>query len=101
MCKGEIKTGSDYSERPSDEDQAMETCEEVIHDFGWVLKQLRHGLKVNRVGWNGPGQYVTLQVPDENSFMTVPYIYISTVQGDRVPWVPSQTDQLAVDWQLA
>jgi len=30
--------------------------------------------------------------------MTLPYIYITTVQGDLVPWLASQTDLLAADW---
>ena len=67
-------------------------------DFGWALTQLRKGGVVTRQGWNGPGQYLTLQVPDEGSKMTLPYIYITTVQGDLVPWLASQTDLLAADW---
>ncbi len=67
-------------------------------DFGWALTDLREGLSVSREGWNGPGQHVFLQSPDENSKITVPYLVIKTVQGDLVPWLPSQTDVLATDW---
>lgn len=67
-------------------------------DFGWALDQLRAGRKVSRDNWNGPGQHLELQVPDEHSKMTLPYIYIKTVQGDLVPWLASQTDILATDW---
>ncbi len=70
------------------------------HDFGWALAELKAGRRVAREGWNGKGQYIELQVPDEHSKMTVPYTYIHTVQGDLVPWVPSQTDQFAEDWQI-
>ena len=70
------------------------------HNFGWALLQLRSGLSVYRESWNGKGQNITLQVPDSNSKMTTPYMYITTVQGDRVPWVPSQTDALATDWNI-
>jgi hypothetical protein len=56
------------------------------------------GLPVARSGWNGPGQELRIQRPDENSKMTLPYIYITTVQGDLVPWFASQTDMLAEDW---
>lgn len=66
--------------------------------MGEALARLKAGKKVSRHNWNGPGQYLTLQVPDENSKMTLPYIYITTVQGDLVPWLASQTDILAVDW---
>lgn len=54
----------------------------------------------SRRGWNGPGQFIELQAPDEHSKMTRPYIFITTVQGDRVPWLASQTDLLAQDWYL-
>lgn len=67
-------------------------------DFGEALNRLKQGKSVVRAGWNGPGQSLTLQVPNENSKMTLPYIYIKTVQGDLVPWLASQTDMLAVDW---
>jgi len=68
-------------------------------NFGWALNKLKEGFAVYREGWNGPGQYLALQVPDDNSKMTLPYIYISTAQGDLVPWLASQTDMLAMDWK--
>lgn len=71
----------------------MEPC-----NFGWALDQLRKGDAVTRAGWNGKGQFLLLQVPDSHSKMSLPYIYITTVQGDRVPWLASQTDVLAEDW---
>ena len=67
-------------------------------DIGGAIAVLRAGGKVTRAGWNGPGQYLQLQVPDEHSKMTLPYVYISTVAGDLVPWLASQTDLLAADW---
>ena len=67
-------------------------------DFGWALNILRAGFKVARGGWNGKNQYLEIQNPDEHSKMTLPYIYIRTVQGDLVPWLASQTDMLATDW---
>lgn len=67
-------------------------------DFGQALHELRNGKRVQRNGWNGSGQYLELQVTDENSKMQHPYIYISPVDGRFVPWVASQTDLLADDW---
>lgn len=70
-------------------------------DFGKALKYLKEGpstMKVCRAGWNGRGQYIALQRPDEGSANTLPYLWIRTVQGDRVPWLASQTDMLAEDW---
>lgn len=66
--------------------------------FSVALGMLKDGAKVTRHGWNGPRQYLELQTPDENSKMTLPYIFIRTVQGDLVPWLASQTDLLADDW---
>jgi hypothetical protein len=70
-------------------------------DFGWALDNLRAGRRVARRGWNGPGQWLELQTPDAHSKMTLPYIFISTAQGDLVPWLGSQTDLLAEDWAIA
>jgi len=67
-------------------------------DFGQALETLKAGGTVSRLGWNGKGQFLAMQVPDEHSKMTLPYIYISTVTGDLVPWLASQTDLLAEDW---
>lgn len=67
-------------------------------DFGWALRSLREGHRVTRAGWNGKGQAIELQVPDDHSKMTLPYIFIRTVSGDLVPWLASQTDMLADDW---
>jgi len=67
--------------------------------FGHAIETLKQGGRVTRAGWNGKGQRLELQVPDEHSKMTLPYIFIVTVQGDRVPWLASQTDILADDWE--
>jgi hypothetical protein len=70
------------------------------YDIGWAVKQMWDGHSVTRAGWNGPGQKLTLQRPDHNSKMSLPYIYITTVHGELVPWLASQTDVLASDWLL-
>lgn len=68
--------------------------------IGRAVKEMQDGKRVARIGWNGPGQHLELQVPDEHSKMTLPYVYIRTVQGDLVPWLTSQTDLLATDWHV-
>lgn len=68
------------------------------HGIGWAVTQLRSGKRVTRTGWNGPGQYLRLHVPSSSSQMSLPYVAITTVQGDHVPWLASQTDLLAPDW---
>lgn len=74
-------------------------------DFGWALYQLEEGKKVAREGWNGKNMWLSRQNPDENSKMTLPYIYIeypaghpAYPEGSRVPWLASQTDMLSTDW---
>ena len=84
----------------SDRNTPIEGGETTIGDFGWALSAMRRGEKVQRTGWNGKGMYIDLQVPGEYSKMTLPYIFMSTAQGDLVPWLCSQTDMLADDWQI-
>lgn len=87
-------------------DQAARLAEELdqfdksVPDFQFALTALKLGFLVAREGWNGKNQFLQLQTPDEYSLMTLPYIYITTVQGDRVPWLASQTDLLATDWKI-
>lgn len=78
-------------------------------NFGQALQELKNGNKVARLGWNGKGIFIELQVPDENSKMTSPYIFIDTTglqtnnemaPKSRVPWLASQTDMLAEDWEI-
>jgi hypothetical protein len=69
-------------------------------NFGQAIEALKLGLIVSRSGWNGKGMWLALQVPDEHSKMSLPYIYMRTVTGDFVPWLASQTDVLADDWGL-
>jgi len=76
-------------------------------NFGEAIHELKAGRKVAREGWNGKGIFIELQVPDTNSKMTSPYIFIDTTglqtenkQAPKslVPWLASQTDMLAEDW---
>lgn len=69
-------------------------------DFGVALNLLKEGEQVTRDGWNGDGMYVELQVPDENSKMKRPYLFLSPVDGALVPWVTTQSDLLAEDWRV-
>lgn len=69
--------------------------------FDWALRHAEHGGRVTRAGWNGAGQWVGVQRPGERSKMTRPYLYLSNVRGELVPWLPSQEDLLAKDWGTA
>lgn len=81
--------------------------------FSAALIHLKAGAKVTRVGWNGKGQYLYYVPAASYAAQTkvakaefgerVPYrayIAIKTVQGDVVPWVASQSDLLADDWEV-
>jgi len=75
--------------------------------FGHALFLCKQGKKIARAGWNGKCMWILLQVPDENSKMTLPYLYIeypaghpAYPNGSRVPWLASQTDILSDDWYV-
>ena len=67
-------------------------------NFGKAIEALKDGKKVARHGWNGKNMYLELQVPDEHSKMSLPYIYMYTADQKLVPWLASQTDMLSEDW---
>lgn len=76
-------------------------------NIGDALFLCRGGKKIQRAGWNGKGMWIALQVPDDHSKMTLPYLYIEYPEGHpaypagcRVPWLASQTDILAEDWRV-
>ncbi len=70
-------------------------------NFSYALEALKGGAKVRRQGWNGKGMWICLQSPDAHSKMQRPYFYISTAQGELVPWVASNGDLLGEDWEIA
>lgn len=88
----------------------------MVMNFGEALEHLKLGLRVTRNGWNGKGMFIYLvaagryppttdagrEIADTQPDGLVPYLpYIAmrTVTGDVVPWLASQTDILAEDWQ--
>lgn len=74
------------------------------YSFSFALEQVKNGKAIQRLGWNGSGLKVKAQYPDENSKMTLPYLYIEypldakITPGCRCPWLASQTDIMAEDW---
>lgn len=85
-------------------------------DFCIALDLLKEGHKVAREGWNGKGMFIFYTpgnratvhegcflagiVPVGSEFELRPYVMMKTAQGDFVPWLASQTDLLAEDWQV-
>ena len=78
-------------------------------NFGEAVNNVKNGHKIAREGWNGKGIFIKAQFPDENSKMTAPYIYIDSsglqtsnpdAPKNCVPWLASQTDMFAEDWEV-
>lgn len=86
------------------------------HDIGWAVGQMRDGRKVRRAGWNGKGMFLflvngsTFKVnrppllgiyPEGTEINYCPHVDMKTADDKVVPWLCSQTDLLALDWELA
>jgi len=89
-------------------------------DFSEALKACKGGSKIARSGWNGKGMFVVFQkgYPDgipinkntaealgspEGSVMRfLPYLMLKAADETPscVPWLISQTDALASDWEV-
>lgn len=80
-------------------------------NFGEAIEALKKGKRVARSGWNGKNMFLLLIDPYINDQYTVhekpymvgtlqPYIAMKTADNGLVPWLASQTDMLAEDWEL-
>ncbi len=69
-------------------------------NFSDALEIVKNGGEIQSTGWNGKGLLVKAQFPDENSKMNLPYLYIEYPNGDRCPWLASQTDIMSNDWEF-
>jgi len=79
-------------------------------DFGEALGRLKHGYPVCRAGWNGKGMWIEFvnsggwnldpRTSETLGLPCAPFIVMKTADGNLVPWLASQTDILAEDWQL-
>jgi hypothetical protein len=75
--------------------------------FGEAINAMEQGRRVTRTGWNGKAMWLGLCIhwsgnvqTDSESYRLLPFIYLRTAQADIVPWLASQTDMLANDWQV-
>ena len=63
---------------------------------------VQHKARCNRECWAEEGyRWIELHTPSNRSTMSLPYIYIKTSCGEKVPWVPSTLDILANDWEAS
>ena len=89
---------------------------ENIGTFGWAIERLKDGAKVARRGWNGKGMFLflvqgsTFKVnrppllgiyPEGTEINYHAHIDMKTADNNVVPWLASQTDMLAEDWEEA
>jgi hypothetical protein len=74
-------------------------------NFSRALERLKKGERVLRSGWNGKGMWLALIAdyrvldPCVDALPLLPWIGLHTAQGAFVPWLASQTDILAEDWE--
>ena len=78
--------------------------------FGHAVELLKAGHRVARSGWNGKGMWLTLvgvghydvgvNTVGDCDCTLLPWIGMKTADNKFVPWLASQTDVLAEDWQI-
>lgn len=85
----------------------IDTAKTTGLTFGDALALLKAGRRVARTGWNGKGMWLALVTswngnvrPDAEQFQLLNFISMRTAQADIVPWLASQTDMLAEDWDI-
>lgn len=107
--------GSEYTSW-SPKDVFEEAYREVNGmSFGLAIEALKKGHKVSRTGWNGKGMFLflvqgsTFKVnrppllgiyPEGTEIQYHAHIDMKTADNQVVPWLASQTDMLADDWQI-
>jgi len=67
--------------------------------FSNALEDLKLGEKVTRKAWESR-QHLEFQNADEDDETSRPSIILNTENGDQIPWVASQPDILAEDWEI-
>lgn len=95
------RTG-DILDTPNWKHYAMREDWEIVTTglgFDFALLALKAGKSV-RCGLWGEGTYITLQTPDVNSKMSVPYLYGTSSHG-TVPYVPDSIELFATNWEIA
>lgn len=80
--------------------------------FGLAIEAMKAGQRVARSGWNGKGMWLGLVLsydynPDKGKATAyalgcqkLPWIGMKTADNCFVPWLASQTDMLADDWEV-
>lgn len=79
-------------------------------NFGEANEQMKHGMKVQREGWNGKGMFLFLvsgnawnfetDVSGVDELETDSFICMKTAGETLIPWLASQADIQATDWVM-
>ena len=87
-------------------------------DIGLAIVAMKDNKRVQRAGWNGKGMYLVFMpgypdgipankataqmhgIEEGTTVIVDPYIAMKTAGDSIVPWLASQTDLLADDWQI-
>lgn len=87
-----------------------------MSSFPKAIKELKKGKCYRRKGWNGKGMYVLLikgdsvrkainltygtGIEEDEGLEVKDSLYLKTADNKLIPWVVSQDDVLATDWEL-
>lgn len=66
--------------------------------IGEAVDALKSFKMVRRSGWNGKGMYLYLVPGTTPAYL--PYVMMKTADDKLVPWLCSQSDLLAEDWEV-
>ena len=84
-------------------------------DFSSALLNVKAGMRMRRAGWNGKGMFIFLVpgsvfkvnrppllgiYPEGTEIRYHAHVDMRTADGMVVPWLASQTDLLAEDWEI-
>ena len=67
--------------------------------IGDAVLNLMDGRKVARNGWNGKDMWLKLVTGDVATYRLA-FVEMKTADGWMVPWLCSQSDLLANDWEV-
>lgn len=93
-------------------------------NFGQAVEMLKRGRCMARKGWNGKGMFLFLRKGSTKQLdadrpeliggvcsslfvyatvqrVEMPHLVMQTADGSLVPWLASQTDILAEDWEVS
>jgi len=73
--------------------------------IGEAVNRMRDGGAVRRAGWNGMWLFLnakpaTAEGPDGIHRLVQPHVLMRAADATVVPWLCSQTDLLATDWEV-